>query len=199
MNNYWEKRCSNGAYKKELESDNLETKHNFDMQEQVLKKNLKKFSPKIILEIGCGTGRVTKILSEVFPDAEILATDLVQDNLDVCPKLPNVKYEQRDILAEPPTKDYDLIITAEVLMHLKDIRELYQDLQSHSKVLVHIDAIRDYRTPFRAFLFKAYKILTFTPEHCFNHNYMDLNHKKTMYIEPIKYVRGYLANYFEIK
>jgi len=199
MNKHWETRCANGEYKKELERDTAETVLNFQEQVRVLTKNLKKHNPKTILEIGCGTGRITKILSEMFPDAEIIAIDLVQGNIDVCPKLLNVKYEQRDILANPLTKHYDMIVAVEVLMHLKDISILYKHLSIFSDVFIHIDFIRDWRRPMRHFALSVWKFIRGIPEHCFAHNYMTTNCYKTMYIEPIQLSKGFLQNYFEIK
>src|SRR5688572_17092255 len=37
---------------------------------------------KRILEVGCGFGRITKVLADAFPKASILAVDLSQEQLE---------------------------------------------------------------------------------------------------------------------
>ena len=58
-------------------------------------------APRRILETACGTGVVTSLLAEHFPDAEIVATDLNQPMLDIATTrvaAPNVSFRQADAL-----------------------------------------------------------------------------------------------------
>lgn len=44
------------------------------------------YTPKRILEIGCGTGKNLKLLAQAYPDAEMIGLDLSTDMLDVARK-----------------------------------------------------------------------------------------------------------------
>ncbi len=43
-----------------------------------------KFSPAVILELGCGTGNLTSLLVERFPKAQIKAADISSENIKLC-------------------------------------------------------------------------------------------------------------------
>lgn len=55
----------------------------------------KEFSPSTILEIGVHIGESTKVLSTVYPNAEIVAVDLNLRSIDFS-KFPKVKYMRAD-------------------------------------------------------------------------------------------------------
>ena len=46
----------------------------------------KNFKPKTILDLGCGNGNVTNVLTQMFPYAEYSLVDASQDMLDCCDK-----------------------------------------------------------------------------------------------------------------
>ncbi len=51
-----------------------------------------------VLEVGCGTGRVTRALVEISPDAEIFGIDISPEMLAYCAgSIPGVSYELRDM------------------------------------------------------------------------------------------------------
>src|SRR5262245_25651361 len=67
---------------------------------------------KSILELGCGFGRITKLLAENFPAAQITALDLSPDQLDnarrYCAGCANVVFQQYDFYSGQafPGADY---------------------------------------------------------------------------------------------
>ena len=87
------------------------------------------FAPTRILEVGCGTGHVTRLLCEKYPEAQILATDLSESMLEVASRVlaleSNVTYEAADVelLADHLAEPYpDLIIGSAVLQWLEHPR-----------------------------------------------------------------------------
>src|SRR5712671_6123658 len=76
-----------------------------------------------ILELGCGFGRITKLLAENFSNSQITALDLSPDQLSNarrnCSDCPNVRFEQYDFYSgQPfPGNGYDVAIAIEVFLH----------------------------------------------------------------------------------
>src|SRR5688500_15215403 len=76
-----------------------------------------------VLEIGCGFGRITKLLAEEWPDSVITALDLSPDLLAnarrYCGEDPRVRFEQYDFYSGRPLpgSDYDAVIAIEVFLH----------------------------------------------------------------------------------
>src|SRR6266516_4420759 len=72
-----------------------------------------RLSMQNILELGCGFGRVTKLLAEHYPAADILALDLSPDQLEYarrhCAGIDHIRFEQHDFyLGGPiPGTNYD--------------------------------------------------------------------------------------------
>ena len=75
-----------------------------------------------ILELGCGTGNLTVLLRDVFPEAKIQVVDLSSDSLQVCrSRLPGnnlVCHEQdfRDLGFEE--EEFDLVVSSIAIHHL---------------------------------------------------------------------------------
>ena len=80
-------------------------------------------SPRSILELGCGFGRITKLLAGAYPDSRITAVDISPDQLrhaaEACAGLSNVEFGIYDFYAGAPLPGYgcDLAIAIEVWMH----------------------------------------------------------------------------------
>ncbi|MCC5797757.1 MAG: methyltransferase domain-containing protein [Methylophaga sp.] len=73
-----------------------------------------KDSPKKILEIGCGTGRLTWPLSQIYPRAEITALDIAPAMVEItaakCPRA-NVVLCDAETFLQSNTEYYDLVIS----------------------------------------------------------------------------------------
>jgi tRNA (cmo5U34)-methyltransferase len=92
---------------------------------------------KNILELGCGTGRLTGLIQEACPHAEITGIDLSAEMLDkarVKPLLKEVRFVTGDIRDSWPEPQYDAIISTLCLHHLTE-REREDILKRASKVL----------------------------------------------------------------
>src|ERR1051325_1471752 len=76
-----------------------------------------------VLEIGCGFGRITRLLSEAWPEAQITALDLSPEQLAnarrYCGDNSRVRFAQYDFYSnEPlPGNDFDCVLAIEVFLH----------------------------------------------------------------------------------
>src|SRR5581483_157748 len=70
--------------------------------------------PQTILEIACGTGRVTRHLQKTFPHARLIATDVSSDMLTIARRLTpdtNIDWQTADAQALPfDDHSFDLVI-----------------------------------------------------------------------------------------
>src|ERR1043165_3264072 len=96
-----------------------------------------------ILEIACGTGRVTKHLASSVKHDTLTATDLNQDMIDIAKtRVPNknIKWQQADAL-ELPFKDnsFDLVVIQFGVMFFPDkskgLSEAYRVLKPGGKLI----------------------------------------------------------------
>lgn len=109
------------------------------------------FSPKSILELGCGTGNLTQIVQQRYPTANITAVDISGECINECksrissPKVEYVKCDFKEI--DFPIDTFDLVISSISIHHLKDIDKeiLFQRLhkfQAPNGVLSFCDQFR---------------------------------------------------------
>lgn len=144
---YWAERGQD--YKK-----NFQYNDNFELQEQMLMDYLKKYSFSTVLEVGCGFGRITKLMLTNFPKiTEYLAFDLSSHQVENAkitirdvPNSERVQFAVSDIQSFHSNKKYDLVIASEVLMHVlpSEIETVIQKLVSLSnKYVCNIDWFED--------------------------------------------------------
>jgi SAM-dependent methyltransferase len=125
-NEYWFERGK--KYRQEFRFNK-----NSELQERILigylKNNLSSSSFSSVLELGCGFGRITKLLLTEFPNIlEYVAIDLSPDQIEnakefIKPAMHTknrnpVNFVVSDIQSFQNEKKYDLVISAEVLMHV---------------------------------------------------------------------------------
>lgn len=88
-------------------------------------------TPGEILETAAGTGVVTALLAEAFPEARIVATDLNQAMLDVAAKRvggANVRFQAADAQALPfPDESFDAVLCQFGVMFLPDRVSAYRE------------------------------------------------------------------------
>ena len=110
------------------------------LQEEVLLNYLKSMPPfQSVLEIGCGFGRITKLILSNFPDiGEYVAMDMSPDQLETAKnfvKSDKVRFIESDIQSSQLDKKYDLVIAVSVLLHIlpSEINQVISKLTSFSK------------------------------------------------------------------
>ncbi len=88
-----------------------------------------------VLELGCGTGNLSVLLSQVYPTAELRLVDLSGESLDICRSRlgPDARfaYDQRDFRElDYAPKSFDLIVSSIAIHHLTSLekRQLFERL-----------------------------------------------------------------------
>jgi len=100
-----------------------------------------------ILEIGCGFGRITRLLAEHFPAANITALDLSLEQLAnakaYCGENPNLRFLQHDFYSGLPFPGtgYHSVIAVEVFLHhpAEVVLSLLEKLAAISQHIINID------------------------------------------------------------
>jgi ubiquinone/menaquinone biosynthesis C-methylase UbiE len=145
---YWLERGK--VYKQEFQYNKK-----FKLQEQMLTEYLKKnVSFSTVLEVGCGFGRITRILLSNFPEiTEYIAVDLSPEQIENAKnyvmeedKRGVVRFIVSDIQSLEINSKYDLVIAPEVLLHIlpSEIKEVIAKLVRWSrKNIVNIDWYED--------------------------------------------------------
>jgi len=137
------------------------------LQEQFLIETLKSAGipfPRI-LDLGCGFGRISRVLAENFPEATITAVDLSAEQLEnarrYCAGQSNIAFATYDFYSDAPLPggNYDLVIAVEVFLHHPGpfLRQLLQRIATASHYIVNIDWSEDWPWP--------------RPEHVWIHDY----------------------------
>jgi SAM-dependent methyltransferase len=141
---YWLERGK--VYKQEFQYNKK-----FKLQEQMLIDYLKKqISFSTVLEVGCGFGRITKLLLSNFPEiTEYVAVDLSPEQIENAKryvlggdKRTALKFIVSDIQSLQLDSKYDLVIAPEVLLHIlpSEIKDVIARLEGWSKRnIVNID------------------------------------------------------------
>ena len=143
-NKYWLERGKN--YKL-----NFVYTDNFRLQEKILLDYLEGITPfSTVLEVGCGFGRITRLILPNFPNIrEYIATDLSPHQINEAEKYMNGSQSSRplrfivsDIQSLDTKNKYDLVLASEVLLHVlpSDIEGVIAKLVNmSSKHVINID------------------------------------------------------------
>lgn len=111
-----------------------------------------KFSPKRILDLGCGTGNLTDQMFKKYPEAEIDALDISEEILNESRRrfnhTPNIRYIQADFKSlHLPPGSYDLVMSSIAIHHIEDTekiklyKEVFQAL-SNGGIFIFADQTR---------------------------------------------------------
>ncbi len=87
-------------------------------------------APASICDLGCGTGHLTKVLAERWPDSKVTGIDSSEEMLKIAHTISaDIKWEKKDIKDwEPKTTKFDLIFSNSVLHWLGDHGSLFKKL-----------------------------------------------------------------------
>lgn len=121
-----------------------------------------------VLELGCGFGRITKLLADEWPGADLTALDLSTEQLAnarrYCGENPRVRFQQFDFYSGTPFPgaDYDTVIAIEVFLHHPPevVADLLRKLAATGRHIVNIDWSEEWPWP--------------TPAHVWVHDYQQL-------------------------
>ena len=104
---------------------------------------------KLILEAGCGTGRLCCLLAKNFPDSQVKGIDITSNSLKSANKLKeylglnNVDFEKEDIFQMPyPNNTFDVVFNEGVIEHFhnyKDsVKEMIRVTKPTGKIIVAV-------------------------------------------------------------
>lgn len=116
-----------------------------------VRKEIKKLYPKgaklRILDAGMGFGQYTYFLAKRFPDAEILAVDVKEEQIEDCRYffskcgMDKVKFEIADLTKIAYDSEFDFILCVDVMEHIEDDRTVFKNfaraLKKGGKLLVN--------------------------------------------------------------
>ncbi|MBU1044126.1 MAG: methyltransferase domain-containing protein [Candidatus Omnitrophica bacterium] len=120
-------------------------------------RNFKRFidrSDKLILEAGCGTGRLCCLLGESFANSMIVGIDITQESLDIANKLKqylrveNVEFKKGDIFSlNYPDGYFDVVFNNGVIEHFSldqksnynhALEEMLRVLKPGGKIIIDV-------------------------------------------------------------
>lgn len=135
VSKYWKERGP--TYFNELNTHPSYQKKRSIQQENFLLSHISNLKFNSILEIGCGSGRYTKILSRKFKPKKYLAIDISSEQIEKARTyLGNEKIEFicTEIQKLNLNEKFDLIFAGEVLMHINfnEIQDVIQKMISYS-------------------------------------------------------------------
>ena len=137
---YWKNR-GRTYYNKFVHSEGFKAQESLLIQ--ILKSHENPIQFDSVFEVGCGFGRITKIIEDNFHPKQYDALDISEQQIEHAKKLTkNVNYILSDFSKFTSTQEYDLVIISEVLMHIPDplIEEfVIKALKMSKKFLITID------------------------------------------------------------
>jgi len=136
---YWDERLP----KYDREGHKVWSRVAFRLQEDFLRKKLRKLKPSSVMEIGFGTGRVLRIVRQELPNARIVGHDQSDAGLEAATeKVPDAELVTGGWPAELfGDEEFDLVLLVEVLLHNRwgDCRNLMQEAMRIGKKVLIVD------------------------------------------------------------
>ena len=102
---------------------------NFLIQE-LAKKISSELNPLLILEVGCGTGNVLRVLRQTFNSSTVVGLELWFDGLRHARTRTSGPLVQGDVRNFPFARQFDLVCMFDVLEHIPDDREILRALHN---------------------------------------------------------------------
>ena len=121
----------------------------FSSRNQVIRSVLRKMVSSLapgyrVLEAGCGTGNVLRVLEEVCLHGEIVGSELFEEGLRCARTRVGCRLVQADVRRLPFAAPFDVIGLFDVLEHLPDdaevLDELYRQLEQGGRLIITVPA-----------------------------------------------------------
>lgn len=111
-------------------SDLYEACRLYTIKEVLNKIKKTEFTPKAILDYGCGEGRYVNVLSKFFPDALIFGGDISDVGLKIAKENnPDAKFiNMFDERVDIKEGSIDLVVSVEVLEHVKNVENAVKEI-----------------------------------------------------------------------
>lgn len=112
---------------------------------KVVLDQLSDFAFDSLIDIGCGDGRFLREANHRYPDKDLLGVDYSQRAINLARAMnPSITFQERDIVAEPLNRKFDVATLIEVLEHIppgqleKFIEEIHSVLSPGSHLIVTV-------------------------------------------------------------
>lgn len=86
-----------------------------------------------VLEVGCGTGNVLRLLNDICSDGTVVGLDLFAEGLKYAQQRTSAALVQADMHHPPFSNCFDIIGLFDVLEHLSDDRQVLRDLNGMTR------------------------------------------------------------------
>jgi 2-polyprenyl-3-methyl-5-hydroxy-6-metoxy-1,4-benzoquinol methylase len=120
---HWEAKHSSQMYEinRDYKYDHLDEIHYLKVVNQTIAENHQAVNRKTVLDVGCAVGAALNLFQQTTPELEYYGCDFSQAGIDAASKkLPNIKFECRDILENPINEDYGFITFLETIEHIEE-------------------------------------------------------------------------------
>ena len=87
-------------------------------------------SPKVVYDLGAGTGSITEMLAARWPDARVIGIDSSPEMLERAERIENLEWQQGDIGTWRPDQPADLIFSNAALHWVAGHEELFSGLMT---------------------------------------------------------------------
>jgi len=134
---YWRKRGR--VYRREFGAHSDETRRAFRYQETEFLEALRPLEFDSVLEVGCGFGRMLRLVADEFAPGRIAGVDVSRHQLQEASGLlkgHNPELYEADITRGLPFLEddsFDLVFTSEVLMHLPEPEPIIREMARVSR------------------------------------------------------------------
>lgn len=145
--------------------------------EKIIRRNLRNYNAKSILDAGCGIGIYTIALRRLYPKAKIIGSDIDREKLQFCNNIAkdlhidNIDFVYGDITKQVRKKNlYNLIVHIDVLEHVENYKQVLKNLHSLltplGYVFIHTPQINQTRffKQFKKWYHEDHKHEGFAPE-----------------------------------
>ena len=120
---HWENKHGSNMYEinRDYKYDHLDNIHYLNVTKDIININSDSISRKSVLDVGCAVGAALNLFQQHTPELEYYGCDFSQSGIDAASKkLPNIKFECRDILENPIDTDYGIITFLETIEHIEE-------------------------------------------------------------------------------
>lgn len=144
-----------------------------------------------LLEVGCGTGNVLRVLQDACSKGVVVGMDLFSEGLKYARQYTSCNLVRGDIRAMPFAKKFEIICLFDVLEHIDDDKKALEDLNS----LLTDDGVLLLTVPAHQSLWSYFDEVS---HHCRRYELDELENKLIRTGYRVEYLTYYMSSIFPI-